>query len=98
MGSFHQVPEKQTGPPHVGVRPLKVPAIAHCGTAGTGGSSWLDHRAARRDGDWTLDPSLCPACVPQPEQSIPARTLKSRPFAVPGLVPFSSLVSWHSFS
>ena len=63
MGSFHQVPEKQTGPPHVGVRPLKAPAVAHCGTASTGRGSWLDHLAARSDGDWTLDPSLCPDCA-----------------------------------
>lgn len=57
-------PWGQTGPPHAGVRPLKVPAMAHCGTAGTGVGGRLDHLAARSDADWTHPPAhLCQASL-----------------------------------
>lgn len=74
------------------------------------GTLWgCRHRDGRRAGPPCcqvgrgLDPLAClpvPGVpgVPEPEQSTPARTPKSRPFAVIGLVPFSSFVSWHSFS
>ena len=57
-------PWGQTGPPHAGVRPLKVPATAHCGAAGTGTGGGRDHLAARSDGDWThLRACLCQASL-----------------------------------
>lgn len=71
------------------------------------GTLWgCRHRAGRQAGPpccqvgRALDPPACPPVpgAPEPEQSTPARTPKSRPSAVTGLVLFSSFVSWHSFS
>lgn len=75
-------PWGQTGPPHAGVRPLKVPAMARCGAAGTGPGGGLDRLAARSDGHWThLRARLCQASLSLSRAPLPGRPSPDPPLS-----------------